>query len=201
MSINKLTISNFNGYFLCESSFYSAYDVASSTDYTFFNGINQLNGEIDCGIWAVSYYLSMYKKKSIKFIISDPPQIQIDNAPISIEMLLDRSVYMDKSYPLFSTRKTIKSIIADKIKYNSDYSYEDIRNLFLMDKERFDRPLTGVGNEIFNAMGAIGYTYGKDIFCFPWLSKNRFESYHLHLKNTLKTLESLNKIVILPLGK
>jgi len=50
-------------------------------------------------------------------------------------------------------------------------------------------------------MAAIGYAIGKDIFCFPWMSQNRFESFHSNIVGILPILESLNKIVILPIGK
>jgi hypothetical protein len=72
--------------------------------------------------------------------------------------------------------------------------------LFCIDNERFERPLKGVGNEIFKAMAAIGFSYKKEIFCFPWLSNRRFESYHKNLTALLQILENLGKTVIIPIG-
>ena len=57
-----------------------------------------------------------------------------------------------------------------------------------------------VGNEIFKAMAAIGFSYKKEIFCFPWLSNRRFESYHENLTTLLQILEKLGKTVIIPVG-
>ena len=69
-----------------------------------------------------------------------------------------------------------------------------------MDSERFERPLAGAGNEIFKAMAAIGYANDKKVFCFPWLSKKRFESYHENLTDLLRTLDDLGQISIVPVG-
>lgn len=50
-------------------------------------------------------------------------------------------------------------------------------------------------------MAAVGYVYGKEIFCFPWLSQNRFDYYHGNITDLLNILEGLKKVVILPVGK
>ena len=62
-------------------------------------------------------------------------------------------------------------------------------------------PLSGIGNERFRCMAAIGYAYDKDIFCFPWLSRMRFDYYHRNLTDVLQILKDRQKIVIFPIGK
>lgn len=48
-------------YALCRSKDYTVNDTMNeSVNYDFTTGINMLKGEIDDGIWAVSYLLSMY---------------------------------------------------------------------------------------------------------------------------------------------
>lgn len=168
----------------------------------FSTGINKLYGEIDSGIWAVSYLLSMYKRKSDDFILFQDTKVSVNGNSVPIEEFLEYSCYMDKSYPLFSTKKNIKDIIADSISKNKlNYSPNDIRDMFSIDEERFERPFSGVGNEIFKMMSAVGYVYGKQVFCFPWMSQKRFSSYHLHLTHSLEILTQLKKIIILPLNK
>lgn len=39
---------------------------------------------------------------------------------------------------------------------------DEIRELFHIDKDRFMRPLSSVGKEIFRCMAAYGKTYSKD---------------------------------------
>lgn len=201
MKIGNMSIKN-EGYVYCKSSFYSAQDILSNDScYTFSIGINKLIGEIDSGNWAISYLLSMYKHRPDDFVLFEQPQIVVNNKWISLNELSEFSCYMDKLDPLFSDTNSVKEHIIQGLGHsNLNYSYDDIKNLFYMDNERFGRPLKGVGNEVFKAMAAIGFSYKKEIFCFPWLSNRRFESYHENLTTVLQILEKLEKTVIIPVG-
>ena len=188
-----------DGYIDCKSNFYFAHDVVFyDTPYIFKNGVNYLNGEIDSGVWGASYLLSMYNKKD--FTLFEHPQIIIDGRIVSIAEVLAISCYMDMLHPLFKNTKTsVEKTIEKAIKkHKLHYSKDDIRKLFVIDEERFKRPLSGLGNERFKAMAAIAFCCGKEIFCFPWLSCNRFEYYGNNLKAVLKTLANLGKVVIVP---
>ena len=108
----------------------------------------------------------------------------------------------EKIYPLYSTKQPIEKLVMHGIKKNKlDYSPEEIRDLFHMDSERFTRPIKAVGHEIFRAMAAIGYVHNKQVFCFPWLSKMRYDGYNLHMPDLMNILESLKMIVIVPRGQ
>ncbi len=201
MKIKNIKIQN-DGYVYCKSSFYSAHDGLSDyRSYTFHAGINKLIGEIDSENWAVSYLLSMFKYRPEDFVLFAPPQVNVNNEILSLDELAEYSCYMDKLYPLFSTDKSVRKLVTQGIKSNKlDCSPDEVKNLFYIDDERFERPLRGVGNEIFKAMSAIGYCNKKELFCFPWLSNKRFEYYHKNLSGTLEILESLNKVVVVPVG-
>lgn len=190
------------GYVHCKSNFYSAHDCLSNgLCHTFLPGINSLIGEIDSGNWAISYLLSMYLHRPEDFILFEQPQIKVNNNLICLDELAKFSCYLDKLDPLFAGNDSVTQLIKHGLQSsNSNDSSDDIMNLFHIDRERFERSLAGVGNEIFKAMAAIGYANNKEVFCFPWLSKNRFESYHENLTNLLKTLKDLGKIVIVPIG-
>lgn len=202
MAIECISVKN-EGYVYCKSSFYSAHDCLSSNiNYAFSVGINKLIDEIDSGIWAISYLLSMYKYQFNDFTLFEDPKVTVNNSIISLDDISEYSCYMDKLYPLFSTKDSVRKLVSiglkkEKLKYSAD----DIRELFHINNERFERPLTGVGNEIFKAMAAVGYAYGKEIYCFPWISQKRFNGYHDNLLDLLDILESLKKVVILPVGK
>lgn len=201
MKINNISIKN-EGYVYCQSSFYSAQDsLFNDTSYNFSPGINKLIGEIDSGIWAISYLLSMYKNRPEDFILFEQPQVTVNNKLISLNEISKFSCYMDKLDPLFSGSNSVKKHIIRGLHLSGfNYSYDDIKNLFHIDSERFERPVKSVGNEIFKAIAAIGFSYGKEIFCFPWLSNRRFESYHENLTALLQILENLGKTVIIPVG-
>ena len=201
MKIKRIIIQN-EGFVNCKSKFYSAHDVINySTRYTFLPTINKLVGEIDSGNWAVSYLLSMYSHNPRDFVLSKDPVVTINDNIFSLNETSALSVYMDKAHPLFTKNNSIEKNILKGLKYSGlTNSSDEIRQIFEIDIERFKRPIQCVGNELFKAMAAIGFSYGKEIFCFPWLSFTRFEKYYKNLTIPLETLERFNKIIILPIG-
>ena len=54
--------------------------------------------------------------------------------------------------------------------------------------------------ENFRAMSAVAVANDKQILCFPWLSKMRFDSYRNNLSDLLHVLEKTEKVVIVPIG-
>lgn len=201
MKITDIKIKN-DGYVECKSCFYSANDILNDQSFSFSSGINELTGEIDSGIWAVSYLMSMYSFAPKSFVLFDNAVIEVNGNNMPLGDFSRFSCYMDKCYPLFNSKKTVKSIVEAGIKKNKmQCSAEEIRNLFKIDAERFKRPLSGVGNEIFNAMAAIGYVNNKQVYCFPWFSEMRYGGYHNHIKELLKTLSQLGMTVVVPVGK
>lgn len=201
MRINTVKVQN-EGFVYCKSRFYSAQDVLSDRSvYNFSTGINKLIGDIDSGNWAISYLLSMFKHRSEDFILFKQPVVVINDKCLTLEEVSEFSCYMDKLYPPFFTNDSVKTLVSQALDYSKiNCSISNVKKLFELDNERFERPLSQVGNEIFRAMAAVGYCYGKEIFCFPWMSKRRFESYRENLSVTLKILDELKKIVIIPIG-
>ena len=109
---------------------------------------------------------------------------------------------MDTIHPMFSKKTSVDKLVAKGLKKSkADTTSEKIRELFCIDQERFTRPLSQVGNEIFQVMAAIGYANGKDVFCFPWLSDERYRYYQVRIDAVTEILASLDKVVILPLER
>lgn len=201
MIINDIKISC-SGYIYCKSSFYSAQDLFSNkVEFNFFTGTNKLVGEIDSGVWAISYLISMYEYQKKDFILHEQPIVMVNNKLAHLSEISKLSCYIDESYPLFSSNVSVRKLITKGLKKSEiKYSVDDIKNIFSLDDQRFERPLRCIGNERFRAMTAIGYSYGKEIFCFPWFSNKRFECFHNSIPYSLKILEHFKKISILPLG-
>ena len=200
--MNKIKLKNLYAFVYCKSEFYRSLDVCKFDEYEFTSGINFLNGEIDSGIWGISYTLSMYKHKPKDIIFYSSPDIIANDTLASLTDITELSCYMDKTYKLFSSKAPVKNLVSAGLKKSGlSYKIEDIQELFHIDSIRFKRPITQVGNEIFRCMAAIGFSYNKQVFCFPWLSKLRFENYHKNMTDVLGILESFGKIIILPVGK
>lgn len=201
MLFNNITLS-MRGFVECSSKFYSVHDVASSDKSCFIKkGINEFYGDIDSGIWAISYYLSMFTHKPRAFKFIDEPELKVDGNLVTIKETNKLTCYLDMSYPLFSSQKAVKSLIQTGLRnHGTTISFDEIKNIFHLDEQRINRNLSCVGNEIFRAMAAIGYAWGKEIYCFPWLSQKRYEYYHNNIKDLSKILLSLDKTIVLPLG-
>lgn len=202
MKIEQIELQS-DGYAECRSPFYRALDVLDERKvYRFAPGIHRLEGEIDSGNWAVSYLLSMYSHRPKDFTLFEKPNLLVNGVPMSLADFSAYSCYMARDFdPLFSTGRPLDKIIAREIRESGRSSSPDeIREQFGMDAERFVRPISGVGNEIFKAMAAIGYLKGRQVFCFPWMSQRRFDAFHAHLTWLLRKLEELGCTVILPIG-
>ncbi len=199
MNVENLHI-KISGHAYCKSGFYSCFD-AGEAEYTFHSGVNLLEGEIDSFVWAVSYFASMYSHKLDDFTI-DSPTIVLNGSEITIQELNDRACYLEKNiHPLFPVSEPVKDLVIKGLETSGkNLSADEIMEIFRITPSLYDRPLTGVGNEIFRATAAIGYANGRDVFCFPWLSRKRFEYYHGNIKDVLEILESLGMLVILPIG-
>ena len=199
--IEKISFSN-DANIICKSEFYTCEDILQSyMNFEFSKGINKLVGEIDSGIFAISYSLSMYDIAVSKKDFFTPPMITVNEDCIELSKFAPKCCYLDRAYPLFSSRATVRKLVRSGLKRSGiNQSADEICDMFNIERFRFDKPIKCTGNEKFKAMAAVGYAYAKDVFCFPWLSRMRFEAFHNHMPMLLNTLEQLGKIVILPIG-
>ena len=188
-----------NGYVYCKSVFYSVLDNLNDKEYCFTVGTNELRGGIDSGIFAISYLISMYDRVNKKKLFL-PCEANADGRIIPLRELAKRCCYMDFSNPLFSSkRKSVRRLIEIGLKKSKkEESFEEIKEMFRLDFQRVSRPVSATGNERFRAMAAIGYSYGKEVFCFPWLSKKRLDYYGKNISWLLEKIEDLKLCAIFP---
>ena len=86
MKIESIKVVN-NGYINCKSSYYTTCDVLDgNVTYNFTNGLNTLVGDIDSGIWAISYLLSMYKYDNNKKLLFLPQTVTVNNNTIDLDI-------------------------------------------------------------------------------------------------------------------
>lgn len=201
MKIETIKIRN-EGHIPCRSGFYSVRDtIEFHTQYKFSTGLTFLRGDIDSGNWGISCLLSIPECNQLKDSLHYPLSATVNGTEMPLEKLWPYACYMDEAYPLFSGSKPANKLIERELK-KSDIqgSPEEIRDLFHMSPERFSRPIGATGHEKFKAMSAIGYAGGKQVFCFPWFSKRRLYAFGLHMPDLFHILNSLGKMVIVPIG-
>ena len=199
MDIHSIKI-QIDGYISCRSSFYYVEDVVESKTFNFSKGLNKLVGEIDSGIFGISYLISMYDKINKKTVFSEPIAYVNDSA-IPLQELSKYSCYLDESNRLFSSKKTARRLITEGLQNSKlPYSPDEICELFKISDFRFNRCINAMGNERYKAMAAIGFCHEKQIFCFPWFSAKRYNCFKIHMTHIIDTLSELGKIIILPTG-
>jgi len=189
-----------DGYILCQSSFYSVLDFIDNRAFDFKKGLNILEGEIDSGIFGISYLISMYEtslKKSSLFKC----EAVVNEEIMPISKLSLYSCYLDKSYKLFSSKKKVGQSIRSSLKKSKMlYSEKDIYDMFQLSDFRISRTIAEMGNEKYNAMAAIAFCNAKEIFCFPWLSLMRYNALQERLDYLTRVLSSQGKTIIFPIG-
>ena len=202
MKIEKISVIG-DGFVSCRSGFYRSENILSEhTRYNFTKGVNRLEGDIDDENWSVSYLLSMHSIRPKDFILFGDVKVEINGEASTLAEIEKYTCYMDSLYPDFGKRKTVRQLVTVGLKNNKmTETADNLSEMFCMSMDRFDRPVRAVGNERSKAMAAIGYSRGKLVYCFPWLSKSRFDYFHGNMTGLLEILERLGVVVILPVGK
>ena len=107
---------------------------------------------------------------------------------------------MDETNCLFPRTRTVRYLIYKGLKSSKlQLTIEQIAEKFKL-TDRIDKPLKANGNEKYRAMAAIAFAYGKQIFCFPWFSKKRFEYYETTIKFLLDIFIQEKKTVVFPVS-
>ncbi len=199
MRVNNIVLKG-SGYVRCHSCFYTSEDGIDDINvYELSSGTNEMIGEIDSGIWATSYLLSMYTIRPKDFILFENTILTVNDRETNLKDFSKYTCYLDEMYPLFSTGTTVEKKIACGVKKSkSEKTTKEICEMFELTPERLNRPLRAVGNERYRAMAAIGYAYGKEVFCMPWFSNGRIKYFHMHFKTIQKVLEKERKVFIFP---
>lgn len=98
-------------------------------------------------------------------------------------------------------KSCVKKRVEQGIKKNRlDCTAEDIRKLFLIASERYDRPLNQVGIDLFSCNAAINLVNRKMIYCFPWLSQKHFPYCKVKIEKICRVLSDYGKLVLLPVS-
>lgn len=202
--MKEIRISN-EGSLWCRSSFYTSHDTLQlSMNFRFTTGVNKLIGDIDSGIWGISYLLSMFKYDVKEKWFLNPLVAMVDEKEMKLEELTKVCCYLDETmYPLFSSKtKSVQKMIEIGLKKSKkNITVNEVCNRFMLNENRIRKPIYCTGNEKFRAMSAVGYSFGKEVFCFPWLSKKMFDYYQYNLTPLFDVFGQIGAIAILPCGK
>ena len=194
----KIKVKMTGGYLWCKAS-WGEFSCAGCAECTIEPGITLLHGDVDSAAWGISYAISMFDKNNIKTQIWPDSSFMINDILCQIEDIKARTCYMDVNNPLFECDYTVREMVEKALFDNaSRFSVKDICSIIPITPFRFERKLSQVGNEKFRCMAAIGYANNKTIYCFPWMSKSRYNYYHRNLTDVLNILRDLGQTVLIP---
>ena len=193
---------NNSAWIYCKSRYYTCYDaIDESRFFTFETGLNSLIGEIDSGIFAISYILSMGGVSKRAFFATSPV-VTVDGKEMGLSEFSALSCYVDESYPLFSKRRTVRQMINEGLRRSKlTLTADNIIELFKLSGDRVDRRLNEGGNERFRAMVAICFANNRKVFCFPWMSESKVNDLKGHILPIIDVLSKHRAVIILPSSK
>lgn len=174
----------------------TVYNSCNRFSNLFSAGIYWLQGEIDAGGWAFAYTLTSSDKKTS--VLMDETEYIFKGKPVSLKNLQNDHAWYLGEYDK-SRRKTVRALVEQGLqKSRLPYSADDIRQMFRIDEQRFERNTRQVGFELFSCRAAIGFANGKDIYTFPWLSKGQQVGEVHIIKNVCRVLREHQKLVLIP---
>jgi len=195
--ITRLRMENVSGGFECGLDNYgNMRDTLGHFSYQFSSGIYLIEGECATGGWALSTILSGRDK-------SFEGKIMLNDVELTYDKLRQCSCYVgaDTGLKKFGlVPMTVKEQINCGINMGLSFSddTEDIRQRFGLSSERFNRDFKHISGERWRASMAIGYAFGKKVYCFPWVNSRFLFSHDSNLKLCLRTLISVGAIIIIP---
>ena len=181
----------------CRSDLFESKESFLRTNYDFYGGnAYGVVSDFGCGGWGLVTCLGGRNCSDEWFcgqILADqkailPKQLRKHSAFVG-EKIFDEIVTVEEM-------SSAKQCIEEALKLSGQpYSVDDVKRLFGLSDERFERNLDNVGIEINRISVAINFALGKDIFCYPWLNEHDVENISCHIINVLKAHE---KIVLIP---
>lgn len=160
--------------------------------------LNGIVGEFGTGGAILSYILSNNRKFY-------EGKIYIDDKKEMLSSIVKNSWYI--GYDIYGShrplwRKTIKEQIADGVQLSYiDLNVDAIQDMFEISEVGAKKSIQKAGFERWKASIAIGFAYGKKIFCYPWMNSKDIESLKEQMTQSIKVLIDNNCIVILPTTK
>lgn len=152
----------------------------------------------ECG-WGISYLLAgrteLYEE-----------QVLINEKKYGKGGVIKEGWYMGEGIHIKGREcnKTIRQQIRIALKQSGrKESVNDIIDRFELSKDRIDIKFSNLSWESWRASAAIGYAYGKSIFCFPWLDTAYFEDivFNTGFGLYLDILRKAGKIILLPMAE
>jgi len=193
--IESIQCINFQDMVNCKSLLFQSKESFLCLNYKFLCGnIYGLVSDFGCRSWGAATCLGG------RFSEHFTGKLLINNNDISENHLSQYAAFIGEN--TFEGINSLENLLTPKECIENSlsiskltYSLTEIKDMFGLSNERFERNINNVSGEINRISIAINFALGKDIFCFPWL--NEHDIYNVS-KPILDVLKKNNKIVLIP---
>ena len=197
--INSLKFIEFQDLVECHSLTFQSRESFLPITYEFKpRNVYGLISDFGCGSWGMATCVGGRSSKQYSGrILLNEMEIAADELT-KYSCFVSENIYTDLN--LAQERSTPKACIERALAISlQPYSVDQIKALFCLSDERFERPLAYASGEIWFISIAINFALGKQIFCYPWLNARdiaRFEIAYRH--GIIKLIKDAGKIVLVP---
>lgn len=194
--MTQVEINDFMGSAYCHSQSYSSREGFLPITYQFLSGnVYGLISDFGRGSWGLTTCLGGKCETVIKGTVA------VDRQTVNCNEL--------RRYTCFVGERMINDIDPEQIGLSASkcikraleisklpFTVDQIKEMFELSDERFDRDLNMVSGEIYRISIAIGFAFNKDIFCYPWMNTHDLSRYVD--KKCIEVLRKYKKIVLIP---
>ena len=197
--IKSLKIEDYQDLTTCKALNYQSRESFLKCTYNFYGGNSYgIVSDFGCGSWGLVTCLggrgSPYHSG----------RIFLDESEISYDELIKYSCFVSEN--VFSNVNSNKNLSTPKqciekalLETNQKFSVTDIKKIFQLSDNRFERPLDNVSSEIWLISLAINFAAGKDIYCYPWLNSNDISWFNIAVRcGVIDFLKSQGKLILVP---
>jgi ABC-type dipeptide/oligopeptide/nickel transport system, ATPase component len=144
------------------------------------------------------------KEETIDYIIKNSWYIVYDiygsHSPLFRRKTKGEPLYYE--YNMLRRRKTIKEQIETGVQENRcDLNANTIQEMFELLESRLGRSINYVSGARWKSSIAIGYAYGKKIFCYPWMNSKDVRIMEEQIRKNIEILTDNNCFVVFPTTK
>lgn len=197
--INSLKFIGFQDLVECRSLTFQSRESFLPITYEFKPGnVYGLISDFGCGSWGFTTCVGGRSSKQYSGkILANETEIAA-NELAKYSCFVSENIYteLNLEQELSTPRECIERALSISLQ---PYSVDQIKSLFCLSDDRFERPLAYVSGEIWFISIAINFALGKEIFCYPWLNARdiaRFEIAYRH--GIIKSIKDAGKIVLVP---
>ena len=200
LMISQLTCVDYCDSACCTSQLFQSRESFGRNSYDFRGGnVYGIVSDFGCGSWGL--VTSLGGKGGTDSLYSDG-DVLLDGVKASpeerriVSAFVGDNIFDGINSPteLLSARKCIEKALQIS---GLRYSPSEIKDVFSLSDERYERDLKYVSGEIFRISIAINFALGKSIYCFPWANEHDIMNI-LHISSIIGFLKKNNKIILIP---